>query len=34
MILYHGSYLEIDKPVCFHSSEVINALRFEGSEVV
>lgn len=37
MILYHGSYLEIDKPnlqVCFRTSEVINALRFEGGEVV
>lgn len=37
MILYHGSYLEIEKPnlqICFRTERVLEYLQFEGSELV
>lgn len=37
MILYHGSYLEIEKPdlqVCLRSEKALEYLAFEGSELL
>ena len=37
MKLYHGSYLEIEKPylqICFRTEKALELLHFEGSEMV